>query len=106
MRTRLVNTAKKLGLVLMMMLIVVNTQAANLFASGWGRTFDSSPEGQLFFTAMEVFGIWTCMKSLILVYRYAHNKTKHGYWTCITIFLAGSLMYFMHGTLNLIYNSF
>ena len=100
------NGAKKITLSLMMMSFVVKAEAANLFATGWGRSFDSSPEGRLFFTAMEIFGIWTCMKSLILVYRYAQNKTKHGYWKSTTIFLAGCLMYFKHGTLNLIYNSF
>ena len=94
-------------LVCLYLIVVTATASADdLFATGWGRTLDSSAIGQLFFTAMELFGIWTCLKSLILVYRYAHNQTKHGYWTSFTIFLAGCLMYFMHETLNLIYNSF
>lgn len=87
-------------------LLSASSYADNLFATGWGRTFDASAEGRLFFTAMEVFGIFTCMKSLTMVYRYANNKGKHGYWTCCTIFLSGCLMYFMHATFNLIYNSF
>lgn len=101
-----IGKAKKWALGWMLLFFVVNAPAADLFASGWGSAFDASPEGQLFFTAMEVFGIWTCIKSLILVYRYAHHKTQHGYWTCTTIFLAGCLLYFMHETLNLLYQSF
>ena len=89
-----------------LLLISNHAMAADLFATGWGREFNASPEGQLFFVMMQLFGIWTCIKALTLAYRYAHNKTKHGYWTSTTIFLAGTLLYFMHETLNLIYNSF
>jgi len=97
---------KRIKWFVVLMSVQCSAYAADLFATGWGQNFNSSPEGQLFFTLMELFGIWTCMKSLILVYRFAHNQSKHGYWTCFTIFMAGSLIYFMHGTLNLIYNSF
>ena len=98
---------KKLNIALVLLFVQTAVYADDLFATGWGYAFDASAYGQLFFTAMEVLGIVTCIKSLAYLYQYVHGKQQRfGYWTCLIFFFAGVALYFMHDTLNLLYTSF
>lgn len=87
-------------------LIGTNCYAGDLFATGWGRSFNSSSEGQLVFLCLQVFGIYTCLKSLRLIYGYHYGtQTRYGYWRCFLVFVAGSILYYPHETLNIFYHS-
>ena len=81
--------------------------AEGAFDTGWGRAFDSSAYGQLFFTLMQVFGIWACIRALLWMVQYAnHQQTKRGYGKCTGIFIAGCLLFYAHESINVIYNTF
>jgi hypothetical protein len=81
--------------------------ADDLFQTGWGSAFNSSPEGQLVFILLQVVGIWTCIKSMMLLHAYNKGtQTTYSKWNCSMRFLAGVLLYYGHETANLIYNSF
>jgi hypothetical protein len=98
---------KRMGWVLLLMIEATQAFAGDAFSTGWGRALNTSPVGMLFFVFLEVLGIWTCLKSLRLLYQfYNHKQNKYGWWTCLTIFFTGCLLYFSHGTINVIYNSF
>lgn len=80
--------------------------ADDLFATGFGKAFDGSSEGQLVFILLQAAGIYFCLKSLHLVYGYHLGKqTQCGNWNCSMRFLAGTLLFYGHETANLIYNT-
>lgn len=84
----------------------VYAYADDLFATGWGHAFDSSAEGQMVFAVCCAAGVYFCIKSLHLLYGYHLGKqTQYGNWNCSMRFLAGTMLYFAHGTANLFYNS-
>lgn len=98
---------EKIGLLLTLLWLNVAIYAEGAFDTGWGRAFQSSAYGQLFFTLMQVFGIWACIRALLWMVQYAnHQQTKRGYFKCTGIFIAGCLMYFAHESIDVIYNTF
>jgi hypothetical protein len=81
--------------------------ADNLFQTGWGSAFNNSAEGQLIFTLLELIGAYSCIKSFCLGYQYHKGtQTQYGGWKCVSIFIAGVLLFHARETANLIYNSF
>jgi len=104
------NKLKKIQIILAVSILAVlsqNVMADNLFATGWGRSFNHSAMGELFFATLEVVGILGCLKTLYCAYRYyKHQDLSQSVLKLCLRFIGSTFLYFSHETMNLIYNSF